>query len=274
MIRRSLLAVTLLLSAVAGRATEMPLPPPGASDRIDAIQRRGSLRVAVLAEFPWLVRQQESAAPFAGPAWRLAEVYAHALKVRLDVVLVTFADKIAVLSSDAADLTAAPLLVTPEREALADFIPYSTSAQCLFGLADDPRFAAADGIDDLNRPGVSLAFVDGTPSEAWLSHRFPAATRYGVAGSAADIPIAEILSHRADAAPIDKFFFAGLSKTVPGLATLPKGDACLASREMEIPVGLAVAKGQTVFLAWLRSVSEAVQPEIAAEQARVISAGE
>jgi len=85
--------------------------------------------------------------------------------------------------------------------------------------------------------------------------------------------MAEILSHRADVTSIDKFFFAGVAKTVPGLVTVPKGDACLASQELPIPVGMAITKNQPELLAWLRAVAEAVKPQVAAAEAQVEKAG-
>ena len=94
--KNTLLAAALLFATPnAGWAADVPLLPPGASSRIDAIRQRGALRVAVLNEFPWLIQNSGAgAAPFRGPAWRLAEEYACHLGVRIETTPVTFDDKV------------------------------------------------------------------------------------------------------------------------------------------------------------------------------------
>ena len=272
---RALSLTTALLFAIslAVRAADIPVPAAGASSRIDSIKQRGSLRVAVLAEYPWLKQSIAGEQPFEGPAWSLAKEYARRLGVRLETVPVSFDDKVAILKVDQVDITIAPLLVTAERSRFVDFIPYSTSAQCLFGLADNPKIALAARIDDLNKPDVTITYITGSMQGTWLTKRLPETVQHDVAGNAADVPVNEILSHRTDAASIDKFFFAGLAKQHPGLVTVPKGDACLASQEMSTPVGMAIDKDQPVFLTWLRAVAEASKPQTHAEEVRVEKAG-
>ena len=262
----------VLLVAVPVRGQAADVPPPGASSRIDAIRQRGALRVAVLNEFPWLIQNAPAdAVPFHGPAWRLAENYARRLGVRIETTPVSFDDKVSILAGGTVDIAIVPLLVTPEREAVVDMIRYSASAHCVFGLADNPKVAAADRLDDLDQPAVTIGFIDGTPQGAWLQKRLSRAAQDGVPGNLADLATGEILAHRADVAPIDKFFFPGLQKKVPGLASVPKD--CLASQELPITIGMAIAKGQPAFVDWLRAVAAAAKPEVDAEMAKTIEAG-
>lgn len=270
-----LLATALLLAMqTAGWAADIPAPPLGASSRIDAIRQRGALRVAALDEYPWLKKGGTGGnAPFEGPAWLLAEEYARRLGVKLETVPVGFDNKVSVLASGEADITVAPLLRTPDREKVVDLIPYSAAAHCLFGLAGNPKVARAGSIDDLNKPDVTIAFFTDTPQGTWLQQRLPLAARRGVPGTIADLAVDEVVSRRADVAPIDQFFFAGLAKKVPGLVSVPGGAACLASQELPIPIAMAIDKGQPAFLAWLRAVAGAVKPQADAEQSRVVRAG-
>ena len=259
--------------SAAGTATGgVAVPPPGASGRIDAIKQRGTLRVAVLDEYPWLKQNPGGGGPpFAGPAWRLAEEYASRLGVRLETVPVNFDNKVAVLTSGQVDITIAPLLATPAREKVVDLIVYSMSAQSLFGRADNPKVARAKRIDDLNRPDITIAYIAGSPQGAWLQKRLPKAMRREIAGNLADVPTAEILAGRADVTTIDKFFFTGLAETTPGLASVPKD--YLSSQELPIPIGMAIDKNQPAFLAWLRAVAEAIKPQVVAAEAEVKKAG-
>lgn len=253
-------------------APGLAVPPPGASSRIDAIKQRGTLRVAVLDEYPWLKqRAKGESPPFAGPAWRLAEEYARRLGVRLETVPVNFDTKVSVLTSGQVDITIAPLLVTPARAKTVDLIPYSMSAQSLFGRADNPKLARAKSIDDLNRPDITIAYIAGSPQGAWLQKRLPQAARRPVPGNLADVPTAEILARRADVTTIDKFFFAGLAEKTPGLIAVPRD--YLSSQELPIPIGLAVAKNQPAFLAWLLAVAQEIKPQVVAAEAEVKKAG-
>ena len=256
------------------RRSTVEVPRPGASQRIDAIRRRGALRVAVLDEYPWLKRNPEGAgAPFQGPAWVLAEEYARRLGVRLETVEVKFANKVSILDTDGADITIAPLLRTPAREQAVDMISYSMAAHCVFGRADNPKVSRAVTLDDLDRTDITIGSIENTPQGTWLQSRLPKAQSRAVPGNIADLATDEVVSGRADVAPIDKFFFAGLAKRVPGLVTVPKGDACLASNELPFAIAMAVGKGQPAFIAWLRDVAQAIKPQVEAEQARVTKAG-
>ena len=269
-------AIAAFLSALSITVqAETPVPKPGISSRIDAIRRRGSLRVAVFNEYPWLKQTDGGKAPFEGPAWRLVEEYASRLGVKLETVTVSQDAKVSILSTGKVDITIAPLLETPARDKIVDFVLYSVSAQCLFGLADNPAVAAALSIDDLNRSNVTIAYITGTPQEAWVRKRLPQAVflRVPVDPGSTDVSIKPVLSHQADVTTIDKFFFDGVAKKVPGLVTVPKGAACLASQEMPIPVGLGIDKHQPEFLAWLRAVTEEIKPQVAAAEARVEKAG-
>ncbi|MHC2437498.1 substrate-binding periplasmic protein [Bradyrhizobium sp. USDA 4451] len=268
----TLLAALLVAIPVTVRAADIAAPPPGASSRIDAIRQRGTLRVAVLDEYPWLIKSSSAdAGPFRGPAWRLVEEYARRLGVKIETTPVTSEDKVSILVGGAVDISIAPLLVTPEREAVADMIPYSPSAHCVFGLSDNPRVAAAARLDDLDQSAVTIGFIVGAPQGAWLQKRLVRAARDGVPGNLMDLATAEILAHRADVAPIDKFFFRDLQRKVPGLASVPKD--CLASEELPVSIGMAIGKGQPAFLDWLRAVAARIKPAVDAEMAKAVQAG-
>ncbi len=65
-----------------------------------------------------------------------------------------------------------------------------------------------------------------------MQSRLPQAAFLGVQGdpgSIPDVPTKQILSHQADVTTIDKFFFDGVAKKIPGLVTVLRGAACLAS---------------------------------------------
>ena len=264
-------AVLAALSVAAPAFTQEP-PAPGVSPRIDAIRKAGTLRVAVLANPPWLIQDTTSGGQdWSGPAWLLASEYAKLLGVKLEPILVSHETKVPVLAANQVDLSITPLAETPERDAVIDFVLYSNTSVCMFGRADNKRFADARSVDDLNNPDVTIAYFIGGAEEGWVKQRFPKANLRGVTNSGAVAPLDEVMARRADAAPINRIPFVAMSQKVKGLAVLPKENNCQDSQEKAQPVGIGVDKNQPAFLAWLRAVAKTMQPKLAADEQRIAS---
>ncbi|MFO0990599.1 MAG: transporter substrate-binding domain-containing protein [Hyphomicrobiales bacterium] len=265
------LSALIALGATTAMAAGTDVPAPGQSAKIDAIKQRGALKAAAIGEFPWLPENTSgSGDQFSGPAWVLANEYANRLGVKLEIVPVSHETKVPILATGEADITIAPLSVTPKRQEVVDFIVYSVSSLCFFGLADNPKLKDLKSVDDLNSPEITLAYFTGTPPETWAPTRFPKAVLKGVAGSGANAPVEEIMAKRADIAPIDNVAWPQLSKKVPGLMVFPLGDECLSSREMGTDVGMAVDKKDTVFRDWLQAVYNEVKDKVTAEEVKIM----
>jgi polar amino acid transport system substrate-binding protein len=269
--RAILFAAVIAGSMLTGGVVHSQEPPaPGVSPRIDAIRKSGELRVGVLANLPWLVENTSgSGEAWAGPAWTLAKEYAKLLNVKLTPVLVSHETKVPVLAANQVDLTLSPLAETPERSQVVDFVIYSNTSVCMFGLASNQKFANAKSVDDLNNPDVTIAYFTGGGEEGWVKERFPKAKLRAVAGSGA-APIEEIMARRADAAPSNRVPLVGIQKKVKGLAVLPTANNCQDSTEKAAPVGLAVHKGQDAYLEWLRAVAKRLEGQLKADEMRVI----
>jgi len=271
---RTLLArtlFTLLPFSMAG-AMAQEAPAPGVSPRIDAIRKAGELRVGVLQNAPWLIENTTGQGPaWSGPAWLLANEYARLLKVKLTLVPVSHETKVPVLAANQVDMTISPLGETPERLKVVDFVLYSKTSVCMFGRADNAKFAKAESVDALNSPDVTIAYFTGGAEEGWVKERFPKAKLRAVASSGATAPVEEIMARRADAAPINRVPWVGLQRKVKGLAVLPNANNCQDSTEKASPVGLAVDRNQPAYLEWLRAVEVTQQPKLDADEKRVLS---
>ena len=262
-----------MLGALAATlpAQAQDAPAPGASPRVDAIRKAGALRVAVLANAPWLVENTTgSGEKWSGPAWVLASEYARLLGVKLDPVLVSHETKVPVLAANQVDLSITPLAETPERKEVIDFVLYSNTSVCMFGSADNPRFAAAKTVDDLNQPGMTIAYFIGGGEEGWVKQRFPKAKLVGVANSGATAPLEDVMAKRADAAPINRVPWVAMNRKVKGLAVLPRENNCQESMEKAQPVGIGIDKNQPAFLDWLRAVEKTQQAKLDAAEQKVI----
>lgn len=269
---KHVLAGAALLSAllVTLPAMAQEPPAPGASPRIDAIRKAGALRVGVLANAPWLVESTTGGEQWSGPAWVLAEEYARRLGVKLQPVLVSHETKIPVLAANQVDISITALAETPDRDPVVDFVLYSNTSVCMFGRADDARFARAKTVDDLDQPDVTIAYFIGGAEEGWVKQRFPRAKFLGVANSGATAPLEDIMAGRADAAPINRIPWVPMNHKVKGLAVLPKENNCQGSTEKAQPVGVAIDKNQPVFLAWLRAVEATIHTKLEAAEQQVI----
>jgi len=264
------LAAALALT-VPAFAADTDVPAPGVSKRVDEIKQRGTLRVATIGEFPWLKENTSgSGEPFEGSAWALANEYAKRLGVKLETVPVSHETKVPILATGQADISIAPLSVTDARKQVVDFVVYSKSTLCLFGKEDNPKLAGINSVDDLNKADITIAYFTGTPPETWLPSRLPDATRKGVQGSGANAPVDEILSGRADVAPIDTAAWVDMAKKVPGLISFPKGDECLTNGEFPTEVGMAIDKNQPELLTWMTAVYNEVKDQVQAEELRVL----
>lgn len=263
----------IALAGLVPTASAQEPPAPGVSPRVDAIRKSGVLRSGMLANPPWLFEVTTaggSGARWEGPAWLLVNEYARLLGVKLQEVAVSNDTKIPVLPANQVDLTLAPVAETPERLAVVDFVLYSFQSLCMFGLASNERMAKAQTIDDLNKPEFTIAYLVGAAQESWVKERFANAKLRGQITSNV-IPVDEVIARRADAAPVNKHAWVALSRKVKGLTVLPKENNCQDSMEKAQPVGLAIAKGDTAYLTWMRAVSDRMLDTLRTEELRIIN---
>src|SRR5947207_13133559 len=263
-------AIAVLLVLAVPACADVPVPAAGASPRIDAIKKSGVLRVGVLANAPWLVENTSgSGEAWSGPAWLLAKEYAKRLNVTLQAIPVSHETKVPVLASNQVDISVTPLAETAERLKVVDFVIYSSTSVCMFGLSANPKFADAKSVDDLNKPDITIAYYTGGGEEGWVKERFPKALLRGVAGSGV-APVEEVMAKRADAVPINRVPWVAMGRKLKQLAVLPKDNNCQNSMEKAAPVGMAVDKNQPAFLQWTRAVEKEIEPQLKKDEARVI----
>lgn len=250
---------------------QVAVPAPGTSPRIDAIKKAGVLRVGVLANAPWLIENTTGAAggAWSGPAWLLANEYAKRLGVKLEAVPVSHETKVPVLASNQVDIAVTPLAETPDRLKVVDFVIYSSTSVCMFGMTANPKFAQAKSVDDLNRPDITIAYYTGGGEESWVKERFPKAILRGVPGSGV-APVEEIMAKRADAVPVNRVPWVAMGRKLTALSALPKESNCQNSTEKAAPVGMAVDKNQTAFLSWARAVEKELEAQLKADEVRIV----
>jgi len=258
------------LAALGSTALAQTPPAPGASPRIDAIRKAGVLRVGVVNNPPWLVQNTSGdGEDWAGPSWMLGKEFAKLLGVKMMPVAVSHETKVPALVANQMDIMIGPLNQTAERAKIIDFVTFSSTGVCMFGRADNPKFTGAKTLEDFNRPEVTIAYFSGAGEEPLVRQQFTKAKLRGVANSGSVAPIEEVMAGRSDVAPLNRMLWPNISKKVKGLAAFPKENDCQDSKIFEIQSGMGVAKEQQVYLDWLRSVAQRMQPALTAEERRM-----
>ena len=189
--------------------------------------------------------------------------------MKLEAVPVSHETKVPVLASNQVDISVTPLAETADRLKVVDFVIYSSTSVCMFGLASNPKFASAKSVDELNKPEITIAYYTGGGEEGWVKERFPKAQFRGVAGSGV-APVEEVMAKRADAVPINRVPWVAMGRKLKQLAVLPKENNCQNSTEKAAPVGMAIDKNQPAFLQWTRAVEKEMEPQLKKDEARVI----
>ena len=266
--RGAVLAATF---AAFGQAALAQTPPaPGASPRVDAIRKAGVLRVGVVNNPPWLAQNTTGdGEDWSGPSWTLGKEFAKLLGVKMVPVPVSHETKVPALVANQMDIMIGPLNQTAERAKIIDFVTFSSTGVCMFGRADNPKFTGAKTLEDFNKPEVTVAYFSGAGEEPLVRQQFPKAKLRGVANSGSVAPIEEVLAGRSDVAPLNRMLWPNISKKVKGLAAFPKENDCQDSKIFEIEAGMGVAKDQKVYLDWLRTVAQRMQPALSEEERRM-----
>ncbi len=269
--RGTTLAGAFAALAAFGTAAMAQTPPaPGASARIDAIRKAGVIRVGVVNNPPWLVQNTAGdGEDWAGPSWMLGKEFGKLLGVKVVPVPVSHETKVPALVANQMDIMIGPLNQTPERAKIIDFVTFSSTGVCMFGRADNPKFTNAKTLEDFNKPEITMAYFSGAGEEPLVRQQFPNAKLRGVANSGSVAPIEEVMAGRSDVAPLNRMLWPNISKKVKGLAAFPKENNCQDSKIFEIQAGMGVAKDQQVYLDWLRSVAQRMQPALTAEEQRM-----
>ena len=217
------LALSAIVLAGASSARAQTPPEPGASERIDAIRKAGVLRVGVVNNPPWLVQNTSgSGEPWMGSSWTLGKEFAKLLGVKMVPVQVSHETKVPALIANQMDIMIGPLNENAERAKIIDFVTFSSTSVCMFGLASNPKFTGVTKVEDFNRPEITMAYFSGAGEEPLVREQFSKAKLRGVANSGSVAPIEEVLAGRSDVAPLNRMLWPSISKKVKGLAVFPR----------------------------------------------------
>ena len=168
-----------------------------AIDTLATIRKRGALRVGVVHNPPFVMRNAEG--ELAGFSIDLGRQMAADLGVEVEFVPTSWSQVVADLVGRQFDVIASGLWVTPARALVVNFTE-PTSIGAMHLVANRSMTSAMKSRQDFDRPDVRLVVFAGTSQEAVAARLFPRATLVKVEGDAD--PLAPVLEGKAHAAVV------------------------------------------------------------------------
>lgn len=181
----------------------VPLRPPVADiepvwakpaiDTVSTIRRRGTLRVGVVANEPFVMRDAKG--ELTGLSIDIGRQLASDLGVGVEFVVTSWSQVIADLLGNHFDVIASGLWITPARALVVNF-SNPTSLGAVHLVANKSLAASMKSRPDFDRPEVRLVVYAGSIQEGVAARLFPRATIVKVEGDGDQLaPVVEGKAH-------------------------------------------------------------------------------
>ncbi len=239
-----------LLMALGLLLPSAPQSQAAPESTIDAIVKRGTLRVGFSSFVPWAMQDKQG--KYIGFEIDVAQRLADDLGVKLQPVPTNWDGIIPALLSGKFDMIIGSMSITPKRALSVNFtVPYDTAY--IDVTLNKEKAGAFKSLDDLNKPEVIVAVRNGTTAALAAKKLVPNAT-FRLFNDEAPA-VEEVLAGRAHA------FFS--SAPLPTMETLRNPDKLVQNFELQAfrsPIAIAVRKGDfdtlNVLDGWIRMVEE------------------
>jgi polar amino acid transport system substrate-binding protein len=232
MMNRATLLLPLLLASAC--ATVAPPVPPAARAELAPT---GKLRVGLIAVNPVFVTPNTPPGVTRGLAVEIARELAQRIAVPMEPLRYpTVGAMVEAAGKDEWDI--AFLVIDPERASAMNFTAAYMYSENTFLV---PGASTARGIEDLDRPGRTIAMFARSAQEIWLKKNAKAATLVSASSPASAFEM--LKEGKVDAVSSVASLLADGAKQVPGSRVLP-------TSFYDAPIGMAVAKGRPAALAY------------------------
>lgn len=231
------LALTALLPGQTQPAQPKPAAPQQATDLLQNIKARGSIRIGIAPDLPGMSFRQESSGQFVGAEPSLGRALAKGLlgsDQRVTFIAVPPGGRISALKAGRVDLVIAQLTITPERRRQVDFsTPYITAHEAMLVRADSPFQKLQDF------QGQTVAVAQGSASEQRYRRSQPGIKLVITEHESGGLEL--VRQRRVAGMANDNTNLLGLLNAIPDRSRFRLVDvsACFADK----PFGVAMAKG-------------------------------
>ena len=174
-------AARLALSAIVLAGASFGPGPDAARTRRQRTHRRhpqGRRAASGRGQQPALAGAEHlgSGEPWMGSSWTLGKEFAKLLGVKMVPVQVSHETKVPALIANQMDIMIGPLNENAERAKIIDFVTFSSTSVCMFGLASNPKFTGVTKVEDFNRPEITMAYFSGAGEEPLVREQFSKAS--------------------------------------------------------------------------------------------------
>jgi ABC-type amino acid transport substrate-binding protein len=243
--------------AVAALAVVLSFSTPGAaaeawsaSPTIKQIKERGALRAGVSLAAPTAFKDPKTGA-LEGIVVQIGQAAADRLGVKLETVETGWDTIIAGLQAKQYDAALAGLFETPQRREVVDFVTFGEEGIAFLVQKENQAIST---VEDLQKPGVTIATVTGSGSEQMIKANFKDVELKSIlsptGGSGA--PPEEVISGRVDAAQFDAVLTQAYLERFPDLKVVP--EEAFEKPLFPTPIGLGVRKDDQLFREFLTEV--------------------
>jgi polar amino acid transport system substrate-binding protein len=197
----------------------------------------GKLRVGLIAANPIFVKPNTPSGETRGMAVEIARELATRIDVPLEPLRYSTVGAL-VESAGKGEWDIAFLAIDPERAAMMNFTAEYMYTENTFLV---PAASTARGLEDLDRPGKTIATFTRSAQEIWLKKNAKAATLVSASSPAAAYEM--LKEGKVDAVTSVPLLLAEGAKQVPGSRVLPTSYG-------DTPIGMAVAKNRPAAFAY------------------------
>jgi polar amino acid transport system substrate-binding protein len=230
-----------LLTVLAAGSGVLAMPFAARADgTLEAVKKRGSLRVGVTQAPPWFSKDPKTGQWSSGLGVFFGKAMADKLGVKMETVEVSWGNSIAALQADKIDIMFM-IDATPERKQAVDFPETPLLWYALAALTRDDL--AVKTWEDLNKAGVKIAVPQASSMDRFVTVHTPKADIQRFPDNAA--AIAAFQSGRVDAVVLfHPPLLAARQKLGKGKLVVPTPAEWQAS-------STALRKGDTEFATWV-----------------------
>jgi polar amino acid transport system substrate-binding protein len=216
---------------------------PESGSQLDAILKRGTIRVGFDTFKPWAMKDKNG--DYIGFEIEVARRIAEDMGVKVEFVPTKWSGIIPALLTGKFDIIIGGMSVTPQRNLKVNFsLPYEYSGMSI--VASKKLAAGRTSIEDFNNPGTTIAVRLGTTAAEAAKNFLPKAKILFFDEESQTIQ--ELLNERVHAVVASNPLPLNLSKEYADQLYLPLKDDF--TRE---PIAFAVKKGDLDFLNWLNN---------------------
>ncbi len=241
----------VLISSAPNVGRAATAPAQGTSVLADRIRANGKLRAGVIVAPPNLM-EDPATGRYYGPAIDIANRVAQVLGVQVQLVDTSWDVAVAGLQAGKYDINVAPMFATERRRGVVTFVNYTSQGMCYFARKDDTRLT---DVSDINKAGIRLLVQTGTSPAETAAKTFPNATILRKTQPPGGGQFYEdILTRRADVAPIESNYATAVATAQPGIKIIPAVAECVNNPPARAEIGVTLLKNDPTFAAFLASV--------------------